>query len=69
MMFLQATMKKSLSARTVDVAVGKLYERPEVEGTVLNNTVSQSIAVNTVAVQPDEEPDHSPNSCIDSIGE
>jgi hypothetical protein len=56
--------EKSLSARSVDVAVGKLYERPEVNSTVLKNTVSQSIALNTAAVQPDEEPEHSQTAVL-----
>ncbi|OQP50744.1 hypothetical protein A4H97_02580 [Niastella yeongjuensis] len=56
--------EKSLSASTVDVAVGKLYERPEVEGTVITNTVRQSIALQTATVEPDEEPVHSQTAVL-----
>jgi hypothetical protein len=52
-------IEKSLSARTVDVAVSNLYKQPEVTGTVITNTISSSIATNTAADQPDEKPDHS----------
>lgn len=48
---------KSLSARSVDVAVTKLYAPPEVKGTVITNTVSHSIATNTAAIQPEREPE------------
>jgi len=51
--------EKSLSARSIDVAVSKLYKQPEVTGTVITNMVSNSIAAITAAVQPDEKPDHS----------
>jgi hypothetical protein len=49
--------EKSLSARPVDVAVGNLYERPEVTTTVIKNaTINRSIATNTASVQSEEEP-------------
>jgi hypothetical protein len=53
-----------LSARAVDVAVSKLYKQPEVTGTVITNTVSQSIAANTADVRPDEEPDQSQHAIL-----
>jgi hypothetical protein len=56
--------EKSLSARSVDVAVGTLYERPQVNSTAITNTVSKTISINTVAVQPDEEPEHSQTSVL-----
>ncbi len=57
--------EKSLSARSVDVAIRKTYERPEVESTVINNSVSQPIALNTAAaVQSIEEPDHSQTAVL-----
>jgi hypothetical protein len=49
--------ENSLSARTVDVAVSKLYKQPEVTGAAITYSISQSIAANTETVQPDEEPD------------
>jgi len=56
--------EQSLSARSVDVAVSKLYKQPEVTGTVITNTISNSIAANTAAVQPDEEPDQSQHAVL-----
>lgn len=56
--------EKSLSARSVDVAVSNLYKQPEVKGTVITNTISNSIAANTAAVQPDEEPDQSQHAVL-----
>jgi hypothetical protein len=58
--------EKSLSARLVEVAVSKPYERPEVEGTVIKNTFSKSLAINTAvtADQPDEEPERSQTSVL-----
>lgn len=58
--------EKSLSPRSVDVAVSKLYNKPEVTGTAITNTVSNAIAANTTAVQPDEEPDPRPDVAIAS---
>jgi hypothetical protein len=48
--------EKSLSARTVAVAVDNSYERPEVKSTVIRNTINRSIATKTVVAQSDEEP-------------
>jgi hypothetical protein len=56
--------EESLSARSVAVVISKPYERPEVNSTVIKNTLSQSIAVNTAAVQPDEEPEHSQTAVL-----
>ncbi|AEW02890.1 hypothetical protein A4D02_02565 [Niastella koreensis] len=51
--------ENSLSPRSV-VMVKKLYDKPEVEGTGINNTVSNLIAANTITVQPDEEGNNTP---------
>jgi hypothetical protein len=56
--------ENSLSARTVDVAVSKLYKQPEVTGTGITNSISQAIAANTTDVQSDEEPDQSQHAVL-----
>jgi hypothetical protein len=49
--------EQSLSARLVDVAVGNLYERPEIKSTVIKNTtINKAIATKTAIAPSEEEP-------------
>lgn len=53
-------------AKPVDVALGKSYERPVVKTAIVQQTISEPVAVNTVAEKPGDETDQSPTYVLNT---
>lgn len=61
-----ADNEKRFSGKPVDVAVGNSYERPIVKSAIIQQTISEPIAVNAVAEKPDDETDHTPTYVLNT---
>jgi hypothetical protein len=61
-----AVDEKSFSAKQVDVALGKSYERPVVKTAIVQQTISEPIAINTVAEKPDDETEQTPTYVLNT---
>jgi hypothetical protein len=58
--------EKSFSAKPVDVALGKSYERPAVKTAVVQQTISEPVAVNTVAEKTEDETEQTPTYVLNT---
>jgi hypothetical protein len=61
-----ADNEKRFSAKPVYVAVGNSYERPVVKSAIVQRTITEPIAVNTVAKKPDDETEQSPTYVLNT---
>lgn len=61
-----ADNEKRFSPKPVDVAVGNSYERPVVKNAIIQQTISEPLAVNAVAEKPDDETDHTPTYVLNT---
>ena len=61
-----ADNEKVFSAKPVDVAVGNSYERPVIKRAIIQQTIREPLALNTVAEKPDDETDHSPTYVLNT---
>lgn len=61
-----ADNEKRFLAIPVDVAVGNSYERPVVKSAIIQQTISEPLAVNAVAEEPDDEPKRTPTYVLNT---
>jgi hypothetical protein len=58
--------EKSFPAQSVDVALGNSYERPVVKTAIVQQTISEPLAVKTVAEKPGDENEQTPTYVLNT---
>jgi hypothetical protein len=61
-----AVDEKSFSPKPVDVALGKSYERPAVKTAIVQQSISEPVAVNTVAEKTEDENEQAPTYVLNT---